>query len=160
MEQLPLSLLRLHYQISLYFTMPYRILLFLYRKDGSTPSQFRDYCETKHIPFLQSLAGETFPRLHSRRYIDRQPTPASMENAGSQADIDYPATELMGPRDFVEYDCIVEHVHESQDAFKAFYSRMVLDEDVAATLAADEAVFLNRDKTKAVVIGEMVETKK
>ena len=140
--------------------MPYRILLFLYRRASLSPSEFREYCETKHIPFLQSLAGDTFPRSHSRRYIDRQPSPASMQNARAQADIEYSATALMGPPEFFDYDCIVEHVHDSEDAFKAFYARMVLDEQVAATLAADEAVFLDREKTRAVVVADVVETRR
>ena len=150
---------------SLPHTMPYILLLFLYRKADFSPTQFQQYCETTHIPFLRSLAGETFPRVHSRRYIDRQATttPAKTENAsGGQGDTDveYPATALMGSPEFFDYDCIVEHVYDSEDAFKAFYARMVLDGEVAAALAADEAVFLERERTKAVVVADVVETKR
>ena len=66
----------------------------------------------------------------------------------------------MGSPESFDYDCIVEHVYESEDAFKAFYARMVLDEKVAARVAADEALFLNREKTRAVVVADVVETKR
>lgn len=82
-----------------------------------------------------------------------------MENASGQADIEYPATALMRPPDFFDYDYIVEHMHDSEDAFKAFFARMMLDEEVTATLAADEAVFLDREKTRVVVVAHVVETR-
>ena len=149
--------------------MPYHLLLFLYRKHTLTPTQFQSYCETTHIPFLRSLAGNTFPRVHSRRYIDRQATTttpaAKTENATSgpcdiDVDVEYPATALMGTPESFDYDCIVEHVYDSEDACKAFYARMVLDGQVAARLVADEAVFLNRERTRAVVVADVVETKR
>jgi EthD domain len=137
--------------------MPYIILLIIYRNPSLTPTQFRDYLETKHMPLLQSLAGEVFPRVHSRRYIDRQPTETSADSPSGVSG--YPANVLAGSVDFFDYDCVVEHVHESEDAFKVFFAKMMGDPEVAAKLQEDEEVFMDRGRMKAVVVSEVAETR-
>lgn len=137
--------------------MTYSIILLVYRKPGTTPQEFRDYTENNHVPLLQSLAGPTFPLVHARRYIQRSPAPTG--DASSPA-AEYPATALMGsPSDF-EYDCIAEHTHASEEAFQAFFARMMGDPETAAKVAEDEEKFLDRSKTKVVVVGEAVDTRK
>ena len=141
--------------------MPYTVLIFCSRKDGFTPSQFRDYAENNHMPVFRSLAGDTFPRVHSRRYLDQQSTSTNPDNAtGTAGGNEYKPTVLFGAAEFFDYDLIVEHIHDSEDAFNAFFAKVMGDPEVAAKLAEDEAKFMNRDSTKAVVIGEVAENRK
>jgi hypothetical protein len=37
------------------------ILIFAYRKLGTTPERFRDHYEGSHVPLIKEIAGEHFP---------------------------------------------------------------------------------------------------
>ena len=49
--------------------MSYRVLMYIYRKEGTSPEQFKDYYESKHVPLIQLLSGDLFPTSHIRNYI-------------------------------------------------------------------------------------------
>lgn len=47
--------------------MTYSVLIFAYRKPGTTPEQFRAHYEGKHVPLVKELSGEYVPgHLHSK----------------------------------------------------------------------------------------------
>lgn len=43
--------------------MTYSILIFAYRKPGTTPEQFRAHYEGKHVPLIKEISGEYVPAL-------------------------------------------------------------------------------------------------
>ncbi|OAA50706.1 Dimeric alpha-beta barrel [Cordyceps fumosorosea ARSEF 2679] len=129
--------------------MVFKVLLFAHRKPGLSPTEFRDYLESTHIPLLRRLLSATFPTSHARRYIHR----------GDAVDSDgvYPATVLLGSQADFQCDVISELTFENGEAFQAFFAEYQSDK-VAAELKEDEARFLDAEKLRAVVIGEVRET--
>lgn len=45
--------------------MAYTILIFAYRKPGTTPEQFRMHYENNHMPLVREIGGEHFPNSHT-----------------------------------------------------------------------------------------------
>lgn len=43
--------------------MTYSILIFAYRKPGTTPEQFRAHYEGKHVPLVKEISGEYAAQL-------------------------------------------------------------------------------------------------
>ena len=126
--------------------MSYRILLFLYRKPGFSPTVFKAYCETKHVPLLQSIAGVQFPKVHVRRYVHR----ASYASSSTDS---YPASVLVGTQSDFEYEAIAKAIFDNEAGFQAFMG-MMSQPDAAARIAEDEEKLLDRSKMKAVVLGD------
>jgi hypothetical protein len=130
------------------------LLLFAYRKPGTTPEHFYNYYENVHMKLIKELAGDTFPLSHTRRYVHRTEaavaaaTPdaeAKASTSGTVRNAGYPATVFRGEQADFEYDCCVEIVFEDQAAVQAFTARMA-EPERAARLAADEENFLDRSK--------------
>ena len=70
--------------------MTYNILIFAYRKPGMTPAGFESHYKSNHVPLVQSIAGDHFPKAHIRRYIQQT------ESSTSATDNDYPASVMVG----------------------------------------------------------------
>jgi hypothetical protein len=51
--------------------MTFTILIFSYRKAGTTLEEFRAQSEGTLLPLLKEITGEHFPLSHTRRYIQR-----------------------------------------------------------------------------------------
>jgi hypothetical protein len=132
--------------------MTYSILLFVTRRPGSTPEQFKDHYENVHLPLAQKLCGTAhWPIKFTRRYIAR----ITRRGFGGPANPDNPPLLLRGDAQDIDYDCIADMTFESETAFQAFY-RKIYERDVAKVLAADEKLFLEVGKTRVVVVGETV----
>jgi hypothetical protein len=129
--------------------MTFSFLLFVTRKPSLTPSDFKKYWETKHIDLIKSIVGDKFPLTHTRHYIAR---PAE-ENGG------WPAAVLVGAQEDFTYDGFAELVFEDEKAFKSFFA-VISEPEAAAKLAEDEERFAVREKTRAVVVGESVVTRR
>lgn len=123
--------------------MPYTVHLIAYRKPGVSPSAFKKHYETSHIPLLQSLTGPLFPKSHTRKYTQRSE--------------DGTATVIVGDQESFPYDALSELVFEDEEGFKKFFAK-VGEEGSKEKILADEALFLDKERTKAVVIGESVVT--
>lgn len=137
--------------------MPFSILIVAYRKPGTSPASFKAHYEDVHMPLVKSIAGDTFPNKHIRRYIHRPNDPVS-ESAGNDNTM-YPATVLVGePKDF-DYDSIAELVFDDEAAFQRFFSRVSHGEG-AAKREADEEIFLDRGRMRVVVLGDCTVTTK
>lgn len=129
--------------------MPFSILIYVTRKPSLTPEEFKDYWENHHIPLLQSLTGDSFPRQHRRKYLAR----TARKGFGGPANKDNPLLVLRGsPEDF-DFDGMAELTWDDEAAFHKFYNA-IYSKEAAAKLARDEEVFLEPGKLKAVVVDD------
>lgn len=156
--------------------MSYRVLMYIYRKEGTSPEQFREYYETKHVPLIRRLAGDNFPTSHTRNYIgfvpheNSNPAPAPTGTGGDERVRtaeklmagEAPAGEyipmvLQGePISFGWDVCtILECTNETH--FRDFMA-VLMDEDNAKALVEDEEVFMDRSKFEIVILGEKATT--
>ena len=138
--------------------MPYIILVFAYRKPGLSPADFKAHYENCHVPLLQSLAGDTFPNSHVRRYIQRSENKStSAPEAHSGNNVNTPAAVLVGTQADFEYDAFAELTFDDEAAFQAFFAR-VGQGKAAEKIAEDEEKFLDRGKMRVVVVRECIVT--
>lgn len=119
-------------------------IVFVTRKPGLSPAEFKDYYENTHVPLLQSLAGSLFPISHTRHYLARD-----------LSHPDHPPIVVYGAPEGFDYDVMVEVIFESQAALLEFRKVMVLPE-----VLADEDRFTDPRKLRAVVMGETTITKR
>lgn len=133
--------------------MPYRILIFAYRKRGTSPSQFKTHYETRHVPLLKAITGPLFPKSHVRRYVQR----ASGGRDSPPNNGNYPATVLIGSQSDFDYDAIAELTFKDEAAFQAFFAK-VNEPEAAAKIAKDEEQFLDRARMRVVVLGDCTTT--
>jgi hypothetical protein len=125
-------------------SMPVKVILFLKRKAGLTPEQFRVHYESSHVKLAQRYLGHLI--VGYRRNYPRFATlnPSSVP-AGSQ-----PAPHDIG------YDCITEIWVKDEAAF-AELRRIFDDPVIGPIVAADELKFLQRDAT-VMIVSEEVDT--
>jgi hypothetical protein len=135
--------------------MTFKILLFAYRKSGTTPAQFREHYENKHVPLICSVTGNLFPLTHTRWYIQRSAGKAE----GTSRNADFPATVLQGTQADADFDAIAELTFVDEAAFQAFFE-FYMNQEAAKELHEDEARFLDRSAVTGMVVGEFLETKK
>ena len=91
---------------------------------------FIDHYENRHVPLVLSLAS--MPSVYKRNYIVR----------GDEANREDPS---------IDFDVITELVWDDRSGFQDWVTKLGVDE-----VAADEARFLDRQKTRAYVIDEQV----
>lgn len=135
--------------------MTYSILIFAYRKPGTTPEQFRTHYEDSHVPLVKEIAGEHFPLSHTRRYLHRTQGKAE----GTERNAEYPATVLVGAQAEFDYDAFAELTFSDAAAFQAFFG-VVQQPENQARIKEDEAKFLDGARMTVVVVGEMTVTTK
>jgi uncharacterized protein (TIGR02118 family) len=109
----------------------FKVLAFLTKKKGLGMQAFIDYYENKHIPLIRSLA--TTPVVYKRSYL----VPDDGLTDKGKVDFDV-VTELGFP------DCA---------AFQAWMAQLS-GPGAGDQVAADEARFLDRSRTRAYVIEE------
>ncbi|KAI0468964.1 hypothetical protein F4859DRAFT_524123 [Xylaria cf. heliscus] len=114
--------------------MPYRVLIFAYRKPGTTPGQFKTHYERNHIP-LNQFVGNTA----------RNPST--------------PATVLIGTQDYFDYDAFTELIFENEAAFQSLF-RLMQRPGNAERIVADEEKFLDRTRMPVVVLGDTTDTRR
>ncbi|KAI0900632.1 EthD domain-containing protein [Annulohypoxylon nitens] len=123
--------------------MPFSVLFLATRKAGTTPEAFKEHYENTHIPLIKSVAGSAFPVTHTRHYIHR---------AEGQAHV------LLGTQGDFDYDVVVELAFADQAAFQA-YAAATHSGDAQAKISADEESFIDRSKSRAVILGSTEVTK-
>ena len=106
-----------------------KVMLFVKRRDGLTREEFRDRYESGHVPLA---IAELEHLRHYRRNFVR------------------PVRGLPEP----DFDVVTEFWFENWDAWKAT-SAYAMGE-TGATLAEDEAVFMDRSTMRYVVVEEHV----
>ncbi|KAI4594760.1 hypothetical protein KJ359_007563 [Pestalotiopsis sp. 9143b] len=135
--------------------MTYSILIFAFRKIGTTPEQFRAHYEGSHVPLVKEIAGEHFPLSHTRRYVHRTAGKAE----GTERNADYPATVLIGSQAEFDYDAFAELTFADATAFQTFYGITQQPEN-QERIQADEAKFLDSSRMTVVALGETIITTK
>lgn len=133
--------------------MPYIVLIFAYRKPGLSPAEFKSHYEFNHLPLIQSLTGPLFPKSHTRRYIQRAPGPSE----GGADNANHPAAVLVGtPADF-DYDAFAEVIFDDEATFQTFFA-CVSKAEAAERIAKDEDMFLDRARTRIVLVDDCTVT--
>ncbi|KAF2674999.1 hypothetical protein BT63DRAFT_26351 [Microthyrium microscopicum] len=125
--------------------MPYRILAFLSKLPSLSTSEFISYYETKHLPLIISLSGDTLPPVYKRRYTHLD------ETAGTFGVMIPPADGGAG----IDFDVITELVFESLEAYQAWGVRIASDGG-GEKIVEDEGKFLVRERTRSYVVEEFV----
>lgn len=113
------------------------------------PQDFQSYYEDTHVPLVKSLSGSQFPLFHTRRYIQRSPDPVS----------NYAAVILSGTQEGFDYDVLTEMAFEDEAGLQSFFGVMNA-QDVKEKIDADCSKFMDLHKTKLVVLGNVVETRR
>ena len=108
----------------------FKVLAFLTKREGIEKQAFINYYENKHVPLICSLAP--IPIVYKRRYVLEKLT-----NEGGAIDFDV-VTELGFP---------------DRPAYLAWMAQL---SSSGEQVAADEAKFLDRSRTRAYVIEEYV----
>ncbi|KAH8732387.1 hypothetical protein GQ44DRAFT_697569 [Phaeosphaeriaceae sp. PMI808] len=129
--------------------MTYTIILFVVRDNKLTLEEFQDHYEHIHLPLIHSLCSDVWPISFHRRYFAR----VSRKGFGGPANPDRPPLTLRGNVEDVDCDCVAEMTFASEKVFRKFYNK-IYEKENAAILAEDENKFLQKGKTRAVVIGE------
>jgi uncharacterized protein (TIGR02118 family) len=112
----------------------FKVLAFLTKKEGIELQALIDYYENNHIPLIRSVAPT--PIVYKRRYIRR-------------------GEELTKKGGAVDFDVVTELGFPDQAAFLAWMAKFS-EPGVGEQVAADEARFLDRSRTRAYVIEEHV----
>ncbi|KAI0405557.1 EthD domain-containing protein [Xylaria palmicola] len=139
--------------------MPYTMLVFLSRKPGTTPEQFRDYYANSHMPMFRELVGPAhFPQLHVQHYIQRTASAGDGENDGGNTPRNptTPAAVMRGAQADFDFDVVVTLTYADEAAFRANLAISQRPE-VEAKIIADEERFLDRSQTRAVILGEVIQ---
>ena len=112
----------------------FKVFGFLTRREGIEMQDFIDYYENTHVPLICSLAPA--PIVYKRRYLVR-------------------GEELTKEGGAVDFDVMTELGFPDRAAFLAWMAQLS-SPGVGEQVAADEAKFLDRSRTRAHVIEEHV----
>jgi uncharacterized protein (TIGR02118 family) len=106
----------------------FKVLAFLTKREGVSTDDFIDYYENHHVPLILRLA--TAPLLYKRRYRGERLTRANST---------------------VDFDVVTELGFADQASYLAWMAQLA---DSGGQVAADEARFLDRSRTRAYVVEE------
>jgi len=112
----------------------FKVFGFLTKKEGMETQAFIDYYEQKHVPLICSLAPT--PLVYKRRYLVR-------------------GQELTKEGGAVDFDVMTELAFPDRAAFLAWRAQLS-GPGAGEQVAADEARFLDRSRTRAYVVEEHV----
>lgn len=130
--------------------MPYTIICFIWRKSGTSPSEFKNHYEKNHIPLVLSVLSDVFPLTHSRFYLPRT---TSESSSSDKSNANYTPTTIVGTPDDFTYDVISKLVFEDAAACDAFLARN-MEPAVVAKIVVDEERFIERKLLKVVTVDE------
>ncbi|KAI1202950.1 EthD domain-containing protein [Nemania serpens] len=134
--------------------MTYSLLIFLSRKPGTTPEEFKEYYNSSHLPMYRQLVGSHSPIRHTQLYVHRT---AGSGDGSTQRNASTPASVYLGAQADFDYDVVVTADYKDAAAFQAMYE-YVQQPEIAATITADEERFLDRTQTRVAVLGEAIDT--
>jgi len=112
----------------------FKLLGFLTKRDGMEMQDFIDHYENKHVPLICSLAPA--PLVYKRRYLML-------------------GEKLTKEGGVVDFDVVTELGFADRAAFLAWMAQLS-SPGVGEQVAADEARFLDRSRTRAYVVEEHV----
>jgi len=123
--------------------MDIKLLLVGRRKPGMSFDDFKTYLETKHVPLLRELAGDTFPTQHRRLYTDHEATAGL---AVISPDLNLP-----------NHDVIAELTFRDMDHFMK-YGRIRSEPAMKKRLMEDEAQFSDVTNFSINIVTDVAET--
>ena len=112
----------------------FRVLAFLTKREGMETKDFIDYYENKHVPLICRLAPT--PMVYKRRYLLRDEKLTTQGGA-------------------IDFDVVTDLGFPNREAYLAWMARLS-EPGASEQVAADEARFLDRSRTKAYVFEEYV----
>jgi uncharacterized protein (TIGR02118 family) len=112
----------------------FKVLSYLAKRDGMTTEDFVEYYENHHVPLILSL--QPVPIVYKRHYLQH----GDEVNVGEAA---------------IDFDVVTEIAFVDRGAFTS-WSNAVGTGDIGDRIAADEARFLNRSRTRACVVQDHV----
>jgi hypothetical protein len=112
------------------------MLSYLVKREGMSADEFIDYYENHHVPLILSLAPP--PEVYKRHYLQR----GDALNLG-EGDIDF--------------DVVTEQQFADRAAFTSWIEAVTAGAN-GDLVAADEARFLQRSRTRACVVSDYVTT--
>lgn len=110
----------------------FKVLAFLSKRADLSTEAFVDYYETKHIPFMMSLAPN--PILYKRRYLTR-------------------GTEMEAANGSIDFDVVTEVGFPDRETFVAWMAE-VFKPGNAERVVEDEARFLDRARSRSYVVDD------
>ena len=113
-----------------------RILSYLVKRDGMETGEFIDYYENQHVPLILSLA--TPPLVYKRHYLQRDDA-LNIGEAG------------------IDFDVVTEQAFTDREAFLSWIAAVTRGGN-ADRVAADEARFLDRSRTRSCLVSDYVTT--
>ncbi|KAK3314582.1 hypothetical protein B0H66DRAFT_563190 [Apodospora peruviana] len=137
--------------------MAFSILIFIYRKAGVTPEDFRTHCQTKLVPLHKEIAGEHYALSHTAHYIQR--TEGPKVDGNTKRNPTTPATVFMGTQADADWEAIAILEFRDQAHFQAYLGLMMVPEN-AARIAETEGVVIDNSKTTIVAVGATEVNKK
>ncbi len=111
-----------------------KILSYLVKREGTTIEEFIDYYENHHVPLILSLAPP--PAIYKRHYLQR----------GDAVNVSEAA---------IDFDVVTEQAFPDRAAFESWIATVTAG-DAGERVAADEARFLDRTRTRACVVTDYV----
>jgi hypothetical protein len=114
----------------------FKILAYLVKRDGMDADEFIDYYENHHVPLIVSLAPP--PPVYKRHYLQR----GNAMNVGEAG---------------IDFDVVVEQAFTDRTAFESWIGAVTAG-DAGERVAADEARFLDRSRTRVCVVSDFVTT--
>jgi EthD domain len=112
----------------------FRVLAFLTKREGMETKYFIDYYENKHVPLICRLAPA--PVIYKRRYLLRD-------------------EKLTTQGGTIDFDVVTDLGFRNREAYLAWMARLS-EPGASEQVAADEARFLDRSRTRAYVFEEYV----
>jgi hypothetical protein len=103
----------------------FRVLAFLTKRDGLSTQDFIDHYENRHAPLILSLAPA--PQVYKRRYRGEMLT----RDGGT-----------------VDFDVVTELGFADRAAYLSWMAQLAA---AGGRVAADEALFLDRSRTRAFI---------
>ena len=119
------------------------MLAFLRKNPSLTTEEFINYYETKHIPLIVSVSGDTLPTTYKRRYFHQGKAASATEAFGV---LHHPSDGSSA----VPYDAVTELGFPDKQASETWVAKMRANEAVVA----DELVFLDQRKMSLIVVQE------
>ena len=113
-----------------------KILSYLVKRDGMAAEEFIGYYENHHVPLILSLAPP--PVVYKRHYLRR----GDAVNIGEAR---------------IDFDVVTEQVFADRAAFQSWLDA-VSQGEAGQRVAADEARFLDRSRTRSCVVSDCVTT--
>lgn len=113
-----------------------KILSYLVKRDGMAIEEFVEYYENHHVPLILSLAPP--PEVYKRHYLQR----GDALNIGEVG---------------IDFDVVTEQVFADRAAFESWIDAVTAG-DAGERVAADEARFLDRSRTRSCVVSDHVTT--